>query len=241
MPFPLQLAFIGASNSSVSSQIRKTTDKDIKTPSCSFLAKTNTVVRTKHYFIFPIKLFRHNPSIYVVNNIALNPPLSVPPVLEVALPPSLPLVKRGRALKMINKSLQTKRKKRQNSPERQLQRALRKAAWPPCRHPGIAIQATYNSHQKTSHFDAQPILRSNTRKSLVFCFDTLIKNKKTGEEEPFACTCCQIKNPVTGSRSVQDLDEFKLIVNAYKELTNNYKQSARNLLKQAAEREVTTV
>ena len=92
--------------------------------------------------------------------------------------------------------------------------------------------------QATSMLDLY--LEISTRKSSVSRFDTLIKNKKTGEEELFAPSCCRIKNPVTGSRSVQDLDEFKLIVNAYKELTDNYKQSARNLLKQAAELEVTT-
>ncbi len=83
-------------------------------------------------------------------------------------------------------------------------------------------------------------LEISTRKRSVSRFDTLIKDKKTGEQELFAPSCCRIKNPVTGSRSVQDLNEFKLIVNSYKELTNQHKQSARTLLKQAAELEVTT-
>ena len=63
-------------------------------------------------------------------------------------------------------------------------------------------------------------LEISTRKSSVSRFDTLIKDKKTGEQELFAPSYCRIKNPVTGSRSVQDLDEFNLIINMYKELTN---------------------
>jgi hypothetical protein len=70
-------------------------------------------------------------SIYVVTNVTPSPLESAPPVLEAAAPPPLPLIKRGRVLKLGNKSPQTKRKKRQNSPERKLQRALRKATWPP--------------------------------------------------------------------------------------------------------------
>jgi hypothetical protein len=60
-------------------------------------------------------------------------------------------------------------------------------------------------------------LEISTRKCSISHFDTLTKDKKTGEQELFAHSCFRIKNPVTGSQS-QDLDEFKLIINSYKEL-----------------------
>ena len=64
-----------------------------------------------------------------------------------------------------------------------------------------------------------------------------MKNEK-GEEEPFTPSCCRIKNPVTGSHIVQDLEEFKTIVRCYQDLVNNYKTNARNLLLEATKLEV---
>ena len=63
-------------------------------------------------------------------------------------------------------------------------------------------------------------------------------NNKKGEEELFAPSCCRIKNPVTGSHIVQDLEEFKTIVKGYQDLVNNYKTTARNLLLEATKLEV---
>ena len=78
------------------------------------------------------------------------------------------------------------------------------------------------------------------RKIALNRFDTLIKNKKTEAEELFAPSCCRIKNPVTGSRLVKDLDEYKTIVATYQELVDSYKEQARTLLKDAAKLEVSS-
>ena len=80
-------------------------------------------------------------------------------------------------------------------------------------------------------------LEIGERKTSLTRFDIKVKNKK-GEEEPFAPSCCRIKNPVTGSHIVQDLEEFKTIVRGYQDLVNNYKTNARNLLLEAAKLEV---
>ena len=80
-------------------------------------------------------------------------------------------------------------------------------------------------------------LEIGERKTSLTRFDIKVKNKK-GEEEPFAPSCCRIKNPVTGSHIVQDLEEFKTIVNGYQDLVEKYKTDARNLLLQAAKLEV---
>ena len=80
-------------------------------------------------------------------------------------------------------------------------------------------------------------LEIGERKTSLTRFDIKVKNKK-GEEEPFAPSCCRIKNPVTGSHIVQDLEEFKTIVKGYQDLVDKYKTDARNLLFQAAKLEV---
>jgi hypothetical protein len=80
-------------------------------------------------------------------------------------------------------------------------------------------------------------LEIGERKTSLTRFDIKVKNKQ-GEEEPFTPSCCRLKNPVTGSQIVQDLDEFKTIVSKYQDLVNDHKKNARNLLLQAAKLEV---
>ena len=67
-------------------------------------------------------------------------------------------------------------------------------------------------------------LEIGERKTSLTRFDIKVKNKK-GEEEPFAPSCCRLKNPVTGSQIVQDLEEFKTIVSSYQSLINEYKNN----------------
>jgi hypothetical protein len=80
-------------------------------------------------------------------------------------------------------------------------------------------------------------LEIGERKTSLTRFNIKVKNKK-GEEELFAPSCCRLKNPVTGSQIVQDLEEFKTIVSSYQSLVNEYKSNARDLLLQAAKLEV---
>ena len=75
------------------------------------------------------------------------------------------------------------------------------------------------------------------RKTSLTQFDIKVKNKQ-GEEEPFPPSCCRLKNPVTGSQIVQELDKFKTIVSNYQDLLNDNKKNARNLLLQVAKMEV---
>ena len=71
-------------------------------------------------------------------------------------------------------------------------------------------------------------------------FNSQVVNPKTGAKEPFAPSCCRLKNPMSASRLLQDEDAYKAIVVGYDELIEKFKQEARDLLKQSAKLEVST-
>ena len=82
-------------------------------------------------------------------------------------------------------------------------------------------------------------LEIGQRKSTLARFDLKIMNK-AGVEELFAPRCCRIKNPVTGSQSVKDTEDYKQIVSEYNDIILTYKTNARDLLLRAAKLEVST-
>ncbi len=82
-------------------------------------------------------------------------------------------------------------------------------------------------------------LEIGQRKSTLACFNLKVTTK-AGVEETFAPRCCRIKNPVTGSQSVKDSEEFKQIVVEYNEIISSYKEKARNLLLRAPKLAVST-
>ncbi len=71
-------------------------------------------------------------------------------------------------------------------------------------------------------------------------FNSQVVNPKTGAKEPFAPSCCRLKNPMSASRLLQDEDAYKAIVVGYDELIEKFKQEARDLLLQSAKLEVST-
>ena len=82
-------------------------------------------------------------------------------------------------------------------------------------------------------------LEIGQRKSTLARFDLKIKNK-AGVEELFAPRCCCIKNPVTGSQSVKDTEDYKQIVSENNDIISTYKTNERDLLLHAAKLEVST-
>ena len=78
------------------------------------------------------------------------------------------------------------------------------------------------------------------RTTAVQRFETQVTNPKTKAQEPFAPSCCRLKNPMSASRLLQGEDAYKTIVSDYDELIAKFKTDARNLLLKSAELEVST-
>ena len=71
-------------------------------------------------------------------------------------------------------------------------------------------------------------------------FNSQVVNPKTGAKEPFAPSCCRLKNPMSTSRLLQNEDAYRAIVVGYNELIEKFKQEAKDLLQQSAILEVST-
>ena len=82
------------------------------------------------------------------------------------------------------------------------------------------------------------VLEIAQRTTALERFDSQVTNQKTGATEPFAPSCCHLKNPMSASRLLQDEDAYKAIVVNYDELIDKFKHDARNLLHQSAKLEV---
>jgi hypothetical protein len=94
--------------------------------------------------------------------------------------------------------------------------------------------------EKQANSMLELVLEIAQRTTALERFHSQVKNPKTGATEPFAPSCCRLKNPMSASRLLQDEDAYKAIVVSYDELIEKFKQDARNLLHQSAKLEVTT-
>eukprot|EP00956_Cyclotella_meneghiniana_P029471 scaffold71398_cov41-Cyclotella_meneghiniana.AAC.5 len=78
-----------------------------------------------------------------------------------------------------------------------------------------------------------------TKTTSLSLFGTMVK-KPNGEEVEYAPKCCRnhMKNPVSGSNRIKELDNYKSIVSNFDELIKQFSKDASNLLKECAELEV---
>ena len=78
-----------------------------------------------------------------------------------------------------------------------------------------------------------------TKSTPLSLFGTTVK-KPNGEEVEYAPKCCRnhMKNPVSGSNRIKELDNYKSIVSNFDELIKQFSKDATDLLKECAELEV---
>ena len=76
------------------------------------------------------------------------------------------------------------------------------------------------------------------RTTAVDRFDHQVTNPLTKAKEPFAPSCCRLKNPMSASRLLQDEDAYKAVVSGYDELIKEFQDKARTLLQNSAKLEV---